>query len=308
MTFQSPWLLLGLLLLPLLAWAYIATERRRRRAAAAFAAPAVSASVVPRRPGWRRHAPLALAWLAIAALIGALARPQVSVAVPAEQATIVLAMDHSGSMAATDVSPSRLAGALDAGEAFLGKVPARVRVGGVVFDNRAEAVQSPTTDREALRSALKEAMKPSGGTATGDALATSLEMVRTAGAKAPGAIVLLSDGKATHGRDPLPVADEAKRLGVPIYTVALGTASGTLPNGDAVPPDTATLEQIASRSGGQAFTASEADALSAVYEKLGSEVAMKKEPREVTAGFAGGAAVLLLLGGGLSLRWFRRLL
>lgn len=308
MTFQSPWLLLGLLLLPLLAWAYVATERRRRRAAAAFAAPAVSASVVPRRPGWRRHAPLALAWLAIAALIGALARPQVSVAVPAEQATIVLAMDHSGSMAATDVSPSRLAGALDAGEAFLGKVPARVRVGGVVFDNRAEAVQSPTTDREALRSALKEAMKPSGGTATGDALATSLEMVRTAGAKAPGAIVLLSDGKATHGRDPLPVADEAKRLGVPIYTVALGTASGTLPNGDAVPPDTATLEQIASRSGGQAFTASEADALSAVYEKLGSEVAMKKEPREVTAGFAGGAAVLLLLGGGLSLRWFRRLL
>lgn len=308
MTFQSPWLLLGLLLLPLLAWAYVATERRRRRAAAAFAAPAVSASVVPRRPGWRRHAPLALAWLAIAALIGALARPQVSVAVPAEQATIVLAMDHSGSMAATDVSPSRLAAALDAGEAFLGKVPARVRVGGVVFDNRAEAVQSPTTDRETLRFALKDAMKPSGGTATGDALATSLEMVRTAGAKAPGAIVLLSDGKATHGRDPLPVADEAKRLGVPIYTVALGTASGTLPNGDAVPPDTATLEQIASRSGGQAFTASEADALSAVYEKLGSEVAMKKEPREVTAGFAGGAAVLLLLGGGLSLRWFRRLL
>jgi Ca-activated chloride channel homolog len=308
MTFQSPWLLLGLLLLPLLAWAYVSTERRRRRAAAAFAAPAVSASVVPRRPGWRRHAPLALAWLAIAALIGALARPQVSVAVPAEQATIVLAMDHSGSMAATDVSPSRLAAALDAGEAFLGKVPRRVRVGGVVFNNRAEAVQSPTTDREALRSALQDAMKPSGGTATGDALATSLEMVRTAGAKAPGAIVLLSDGKATHGRDPLPVADEAKKLGIPIYTVALGTASGTLPNGDAVPPDTATLEQIASRSGGEAFTASESDALSAVYEKLGSEVAMKKEPREVTAGFAGGAAILLLLGGGMSLRWFRRLL
>ncbi len=112
MTFQSPWLLLGLLLLPLLFAAYVATERRRRRAAAAFAAPATSASVVPRRPGWRRHAPLALAGLAIAALIGALARPQVSVAVPAEQATIVLAMDHSGSMAATDVAPSRLTAAL----------------------------------------------------------------------------------------------------------------------------------------------------------------------------------------------------
>jgi Ca-activated chloride channel family protein len=308
MTFQSPWLLLGLALLPLLAWAYVSAEKRRRRAAAAFAAPAVSASVVPRRPGWRRHAPLGLAWLAIAALIGALARPQVSIAVPAEQATIVLAMDHSGSMAATDVAPSRLTAALDAGEAFLDKVPDRVRVGGVVFDNRAEAVASPTTDRDTLREALKEAMKPSGGTATGDALATALEMVRTAGAKAPGAIVLLSDGKATHGRDPLPVADEAKKLGIPIYTVALGTASGTLPNGDAVPPDTQTLSEIASRSGGTASTAEQSSALSAVYEKLGSEVAMKKEPREVTAGFAGGAAIFLLLAGGLSLRWFRRLL
>jgi Ca-activated chloride channel family protein len=308
MTFQSPWLLLGLVLLPLLVFAYVASERRRRRAAAAFAAPATSASVVPRRPGWRRHMPLALAGLATAALIAALARPQVSVAVPAEQATIVLAMDHSGSMAATDVSPSRLTAALDAGEAFLNKVPKRVRVGGVVFDNRAEAVQSPTTDRAALRDALAAAMKPSGGTATGDALATALEMVRTAGKKAPGAIVLLSDGKATHGRDPLPVADEASKLGIPIYTVALGTAAGTLPNGDAVPPDTATMQQIASRSGGTASTASESSKLSAVYEKLGSEVAMKKEQREVTAGFAGGAAILLLMGGGLSLRWFRRLL
>jgi len=306
MTFQSPFLLLGLLLLPLIGAAYVVTERRRRRAAAAFAAPATAASVVPRRPGWRRHAPLVLAGIATAALIAALARPQVTVAVPAEQATIVLAMDHSGSMAATDVAPSRLAAAREAGEAFLEKVPERVRVGGVVFDHRAEAVASPTTDREALRSALRQAMKPSGGTATGDALATALQMARTT--RAPGAIVLLSDGKSTHGRDPLPLAGEAKRLKTPIYTVALGTASGTLPNGEAVPPDTATLREIAERSGGRAFAAAEADALSAVYEKLGSEVATKKEKREVTAGFAGGAAILLLMGGGLSLKWFRRLL
>jgi Ca-activated chloride channel family protein len=306
MTFQSPWLLLGLLLLPLIAAAYVATERRRRRAAAAFAAPATAASVVPRRPGWRRHAPLVLAGVATAALIAALARPQVTVAVPAEQATIVLAMDHSGSMAATDVAPSRLVAARAAGEAFLDEVPERVRVGGVVFDHRAQAVASPTTDREALKSALREAMKPSGGTATGDALATALQMIRTA--RGPGAIVLLSDGKSTHGRDPLPLADEAKRRGIPIYTVALGTASGTLPNGEPVPPDTATLRAIAERSGGRASTASEADALSAVYEQLGSEVATKREPREVTAAFAGGAAMLLLIGGGLSLKWFRRLL
>ena len=130
MTFAAPWLLLGLVLLPLLAFAYGAGERRRRRTAAALAAPATRASVVPRTPGWRRHAPILIAAVAMAGLIVALARPQVSVAVPAEQASIVLAMDHSGSMQATDVSPSRLVAAREAGEAFLGSVPAKVKVGG----------------------------------------------------------------------------------------------------------------------------------------------------------------------------------
>jgi Ca-activated chloride channel family protein len=187
-------------------------------------------------------------------------------------------------------------------------VPKKVRVGAVVFNQTPEAIASPTTDRVALRDALRAAMKPAGATATGDALDVSLQMLRATGKKTPGAIVLLSDGKQTRGRDPLAVADEAKKLKIPIYTVALGTASGTLPNGDAVPPDTATLQQIADRSGGRAFTAQQADALSAVYEKLGSEVAKKKQPREVTAEFAAGAALLLLAGSGLSLRWFRRLI
>jgi Ca-activated chloride channel homolog len=311
-SFASPWLLLGLLLVPPLVLAYSVTERRRRRAAAAFAAPPTAASVVPRRPGWRRHVPHALAGLALAGLIVALARPQVSVAVPAEQASIVLTMDHSGSMQATDVAPSRLVAALRAGEAFLGEVPAKVKVGGVVFDHRTQTVQNPTTDRAALRDALREAMKPSGGTATGDAIAASLAMLeaqRGAGAKRPpGAIVLLSDGKSTSGRDPLAVADEAKAAGIPVYTVALGTAAGTLPDGKPVPPDTDSLQGIAERSGGQAFTAQDAAGLRAVYERLGSQVAVKKQPREITGAFAGGAMLLLLTGGGLSLRWFRRLI
>jgi Ca-activated chloride channel homolog len=311
-SFQAPLLLLGLALIPLFAAGYVATERRRRRSAEAFAAPGTAPSVVPRRPGVRRHAPLLLAGLAMTGLIVALARPQVSVAVPAEQASIVLAMDRSGSMEATDVAPSRLAAAREAGEAFLDEVPERVRVGGVVFNHRAEAVQSPTTDREGLKAALRAAMKPAGGTATGEALATSLAMLRgqtrANGKRPPAAIVLLSDGKSTAGRDPLGVAAEAKQQGVPVYTVALGTAAGRLPNGDAVPPDTATLRAIAQRSGGEAFTAGEAGALSTVYERLGSKVATREEQREVTGAFAGGALVLLLLGGGLSLRWFRRLL
>ena len=309
MSFQAPLLLLGLLLLPLGLAAYVLSERRRGRAVAAWAAPATAASVIPRRPGWRRHAPLLLGALAMAGLITALARPQISVAVPAEQASIVLAMDHSGSMQATDVAPSRLAAALSAGEAFLGRVPERVRVGGVVFDHRAEAVQNPTTDRAALRSALRDAMVPSGGTATGEALAASLAMVRSErGQQPPAAVVLLSDGESTSGRDPLAVADEAGRLGIPVYTVALGTDAGTLPDGKPVPPDPASLEQIAERSGGRAFTAQEAGALSAVYEELGSRIAQKEEQREVTGAFAGGAIVLLIGGAALSLRWFRRLL
>ena len=309
MSFQSPLLLLGLLLLPLGLVAYAVGERRRRRAAAAWAAPATAASVVPRRPGWRRHAPLALSALALAGLVTALARPQVTVAVPAEQATIVLAMDHSGSMAATDVAPSRLAAAFDAGEAFLDRLPERVRVGGVVFDHRAEAVLSPTTDRAALRSALRAAMVPSGGTATGEALAASLAMLHApSGPQPPAAVVLLSDGESTSGRDPVAVAEEARALGIPVYTVALGTAAGTLPDGKPVPPDPASLQAIAERSGGQAFTAEEAGALSAVYEELGSRVAEKREQREVTGAFAGGAIVLLAAGAALSLRWFRRLL
>jgi len=311
-SFASPWLLLGLVLVPLLSLAYWIGERRRRRAAAAFAPPPTAPSVVPRRPGWRRHAPVALAGLAMAGLIVALARPQVSVAVPAEQASIVLAMDHSGSMQATDVAPSRLIAARAAGEAFLAEVPAKVNVGAVVFDHRTEAVQNPTTDRPTLRDALRDAMKPSGGTATGDALAASLAMLeaqRGAGAKRPpGAIVLLSDGESTSGRNPVAVADEARAAGVPIYTVALGTPDGTLPDGKPVPPDTASLQAIADRSGGDAFTAQDASGLSAVYERLGSQVAMKEQPREITGAFAGGAIALLLAGGGLSLRWFRRLI
>ncbi len=312
MTFASPWLLLGLALLPLLVLAAVAAERRRRRAAAHFSAPATRASVVPRGPGRRRHVPLVLAGLAMAGLIVALARPQISVAVPAEQASIVLTMDHSGSMQATDVAPSRLVAAREAGESFLASVPAKVRVGGIVFDHRTEVVSDPTTDRASLRQALRDAMVPSGGTATGDALAASLAMLdaqRGSGAKRPpGAIVLLSDGESTSGRDPVAVAEEARAQGVPVYTVALGTPGGTMPDGQRVPPDTAALRQIAERSGGQAFTAQDASGLGAVYERLGSQVAMKQEEREITGAFAGGAILLLLAGGGLSLRWFRRLI
>jgi Ca-activated chloride channel family protein len=162
-------------------------------------------------------------------------------------------------------------------------------------------------------------LRPSGGTATGDALEVALRIARTParpGAQPPpAAIVLLSDGKSVRGSDPVAVAEEARRANVPVYTVALGTASGTIevPSSSGgtttrrVPPDPETLRRIAERSGGQAFSAEDAKGLDAVFERLGSQVARERRPRQMTAAVAGGALGLLAIGAALSLRWFGRL-
>jgi Ca-activated chloride channel family protein len=316
MSFQSPLLLLTLLALPVAALLYRAHSRRSERAVAAFASPALLDSVAPRRPGWRRHVPYAFYALAVAGLALALARPEITVAVPDERASIVLATDTSGSMQSTDVPPSRLVAAREAGLDFLDGVPREVKVGAVVFNHTVQSIEPPATDRAPVRQAL-ERLRPSGGTATGEALASSLGLVEQAGTPgrpAPAAIVLLSDGTSTHGRDPLPLADEAARLKVPIYTVALGTDAGTIevdtPNGverRAVPPDRETLHRLAQTSGGRYFEADDQPELSEVYDRLGSQVARRDEPREITAAFAGAGALLLLGGGWLSMHWFRRL-
>jgi Ca-activated chloride channel family protein len=193
-------------------------------------------------------------------------------------------------------------------------VPSEVRVGGVVFNHAIRSLEPPSPDRAALRTAL-ERLRPSGGTATGKALARALGLVEGGrGRGAPAAIVLLSDGASTHGREPLPLADAAARREIPIYTVALGTDAGTIdvptPSGTrqrAVPPDRDTLRRLAASSGGRYFEADDRLELSEVYERLGSQVGTRDERRDVTAAFAGGGALLLLAGGTLSLRWFRRL-
>jgi Ca-activated chloride channel family protein len=231
----------------------------------------------------------------------ALAKPQTTVAVPVDRASIMLVTDTSGSMSADDVAPSRLAAAQQAARAFLDKVPDRVRVGLVTFADQAALTQQPTTDHAAVRAAV-DGLSSQGGTATGEALDAAIKALRpTSRSRTPVAVVLLSDGARTAGRDPLPIADMAKRLGVPVNTVALGTADGTLltPRGPiAVPPDPQTLAEIASRSGGTPFTAEDADGLQAVYRKLGTQLGTKDEKREITVAFAAGG--LLLLGAGLT--------
>jgi len=313
-SFQSPLLLIALLVVPLAVLAYRAHARRAERAVDAFAPAPVLPSVAPRRPGWRRHAPYALYALSLAGLALAVARPEITVAVPDERASIVLVTDTSGSMEATDVAPSRLVAAREAGLSFLDDVPSEVRVGGVVFNHAIRSMEPPSRDRATVREQL-ERLRPRGGTATGEALAGALGLVEGRGARAaPAAIVLLSDGASTHGREPLPLADEASRRDIPIYTVALGTDSGTIevetPSGTrerAVPPDRETLRRLAAASGGRYFEADDSPELSEVYERLGSQVGKRDEQRDVSAAFAGGGALLLLAGGALSLHWFRRL-
>ncbi len=318
MSFAAPIHLLGLLLVPLGVVAYLGHERRRRAAAAAFAAPALQASVAPRRPGWRRHVPLLAYALALTVLIVALARPQTTVAVPVERASIMLTTDFSGSMQATDVPPNRLAAARAAAERFLGEVPPAVRVGLVAFNHAARLAVTPTTDRAAVRSALAQ-LRPSGGTATGEALALSLGALAREtdadGVRVPSAIILLSDGSSVRGRPPQDLAQRAKDLKIPIYTVTLGTNGGTIEVERAdgttetrsVPPDPYESRQVAEISGGRAYTAETASNLGAVYEQLGSRIGYREEEREITAAFSGGALALLAAGALLSLHWFRRL-
>ncbi|HEX8105583.1 MAG TPA: VWA domain-containing protein [Solirubrobacteraceae bacterium] len=317
MSFASPWALAGLALVPLLVAAYVAGERRRRRSAA-FAAPHLMDAVAPRRPRWRRHVPVAAMGLAAAGLLVALARPQATVAVPAEQATVVVATDRSGSMLATDVAPSRLVAARQAAATFLAKVPADVRVGAVAFNHRPTVLQTPTRDHAAVAEALT-GVQAAGSTATGDALAAALRMIREArtsatGKPPPAAVILLSDGKSVRGRDALAVAEEARKAKVPVSTVALGIASGTIESKRAdgsttrtpVPPDPATLRRIAERTGGEAFAIGDAARLQRVYERLGSQVATEKQKQEVTSMFAGAALLLLAGGAASSIRWFGR--
>lgn len=318
-SFAAPLVLLALLGLPLLLAWYVLQQRDRRAAAAAFAAPRLQPSVAPRRPGFRRHLPMLAFGLALALLVLAAARPQRTVAVAVERASIVLATDVSGSMLATDVPPSRLIAAKRAARAFLERVPRAVNVGVLAFNNHATVLQSPTRDRADVRVAI-DRMAVSGGTATGEAIASAITALRNVpgegGRRPPGAIVLISDGTSTYGRDPLEAAREAARLRIPIYTVALGTERGTIrvPGRDGqdrverVPPDPRALAAIANASGGETFTAATTDGLDAVYERLGSQLGRRDQPRQVTTAFAAGGLVLLLAGAALSLRWFGRLI
>ena len=311
MSFAAPVFLAALAVIPLALLAYVAARRRSRRFAVRFTGVATLAPLVPQASRWRRLVPLALFLAALGALALALARPQATVAVPREQATVVLVTDVSRSMLADDVEPSRLDASREAARSLVDGLPDEALIGVVAFSEEPHTIEPPTEDRGEIEETI-DSLAADGGTGTGEALVAALRLVDGRGErKVPAAVVLLSDGKVTIGRDPLPVAAAARRLGVPIHTVALGTESAVIrtPDGSllAVPPDPETMAEIAERSGGRSFEVDDGDELSKIYEDLGSRVATRKEEREITAAFAAGGIVRLLVAAGIGLRTTARL-
>ena len=309
MSFGWPYALLALLALPAAVLVYVAYRRKVARHSVPF--PDIDLLVVAAQRGrLRRFIPIGLAGLALTGFLFALARPEVSRSVPKEQATIMLAIDTSGSMSADDVAPYRLRAAQDAALKFAERVPRQYKVGLVSFAGSAATLVTPTTDRAAFSAAVNT-LRPDGATAIGEAIFASLDAIRTT---QPGAtkfksarILLLSDGENTVGRTPELAAQAAREADVPIATVALGTPDGILPNGRAVPPNPAALKALAESTGAASYESRDAGALSAVYEKLGSIIGTQKVLDEVTAWPAGIAALLLAFAGLAAWRFGSRL-
>ena len=307
MTFDWPLALAALAVLPVMVALYVDRDRRRVASQAEFGNPDLLPNVVDRSPGRLRYLPPLTLLVALVFMIVGVARPHATVSVPREEATIVLALDVSRSMKATDVEPTRLDAARVAAKTFLDEVPEKFRVGVVSFATRAAVGVAPTQDRALVTTSL-DTLKPGEGTAIGDAVALSVRVgqPQAEGAQAPPrAIVLISDGAQDGGRiDPSEAAQQAKRLGIPVYTVLVGTPDGVveeeLTGGykriTRVPPNPETLEQVAKESGGEFFAAPDAEGLSRVYEELGSRLGTRKEDREITDVFAALAAGLLLIG------------
>jgi Ca-activated chloride channel family protein len=317
-SFGWPIALAGLVLVPVLIGLYVWYDRRRAQVAERFGNPALLPNVVDRAPGHLRYLPLVVLLLALAAMIVGVARPHATVNVEREEATVVLALDVSRSMKATDVEPTRLDAARTAAKAFLEDVPEKFRVGIVSFATRAVVALPPTADRELAARSL-DTLKSGEGTAIGDAVALALQIGRRQreedGTIPPTSVLVISDGARDGGLlDPEEAAARAKKLGVPVYTVLVGTPEGVveeaLPGGYRriiqVPTNPAILSQVAEVSGGEFFTAVDDEGLDKVYEELGSRLGTKREEREITDVFAAGSAMLLIVGGALSVLFFRR--
>ncbi len=317
MSLASPVWLWLLVPVAALVVAYLLQHRRRSRYAVTFATLPMLERLVPERPGWRRHLPATLLLLGFVALTVAAARPQVDVEVPRERATVIVVVDVSLSMQATDVSPDRISAASDAAQQFVSGLPAGFNVGVVEFAGSASVLAPATPDHAAAIAAL-DRLELAEGTAIGDGVLTSLAQIKASalsdgtggGADVPAQIVLLSDGTNTVGSSLDQAATAARDAAVPVSTIAYGTDQGTVVvNGQVVPVpvDQASLDSLAQLTGGQGYAAETADQLDRVYADIQSSIGFTTEQRDVTPWVISAALLLGLLGAALSLRWFARL-
>jgi Ca-activated chloride channel family protein len=337
-SFERPLFLFALLALPVLAALYWLLQRRRMRYSMHFTNLAVLREVAGGR-SWRRAVPAILFALALASLIVAVARPKVRGLVPQDRATIVLVLDVSRSMEARDVQPSRLIAAKRSIRVFLDRVPERLRVGLVLFAGIPQVASPPTHDHDQVSATLDalDDYATFGGTAIGDAIATAVELGQETlqsddvdpeaaedepreGERSLVSILFLSDGAQRGGYfQPLEGADVARDARMPVYTIALGTTSGTVPGFGGgfgtpfdqgripVPPDPETLRAIAQRTGGEFTFARDAETLGNAYEKLGENLGRRESDKEMTYAALIAAAALLVGAGVLSSLWSARM-
>lgn len=318
MTFQSPlrlWLLLGVAGLGVL---YVVMHHRRNRYAQRFTNLRLLDELAPTRPGWRRHLPSTLFLAMLALLTVGFARPADEVRVPRQRATVMVAVDVSASMLATDVDPDRLDAAKSAATEFMRDLPGDFNVGLVAFAGNASVMVSPGTDREALRSGidgLGEGNVSARGTAIGEAIVAALQAVTSLDAQAaedppPARVVLLSDGANTAGLSPDEAAERAAEAGIPVDTISVGTADGVVDvNGRPlrVPVDGEILRAVAEQAGGGYHEASSSEELRAVYDDIASSIGYRAERRDISVQFLGAGLFVALAAAGTSLLWFSRL-
>lgn len=314
MSFFAPDRLWLLAAVAALAGMYVAALRRKRRYGVRFSNVALVDKVAPRGPGWRRHLPAAAFLAMLCVLVVAFARPAADTKVPRERATVLVALDVSNSMAATDVEPNRLEAAKSAALAFVDRLPARFNVGLVAFDGSASVIVAPTTDHQAVDSGIR-GLVTGPATAIGEAVFSSIEAIanfdQQAGTNPPPArIVLLSDGANTAGRSPEQAAEAAQAAHIAVSTIAYGTPEGTVEvNGQLipVPVDGPALERLAKSTNGAYYEAASGEELQKVYLDIGSSVGFRTIRREVSVWFIGFGLLAAFGAAVASLVWSSRL-
>lgn len=341
MKFIWPDLLWLLGAIPLLVALYVFLVRRSRKHTLRYASLSMVKQALGAHGGVRKHIPPLLFLLGIVAMLIAAARPTAIVTLPYQERTIVLALDVSGSMRATDITPNRLIAAQEAARAFVLDQPQDTRIGVVSFAATAALVQAPTQSRDAIINAI-DRLQLQYGTAIGSGLIVSLATLFPAagieiaapgsddamvdirhpevlgaipfapGSNTDAAIILLTDGESTTGANPTEAARLATDLGVRVFTVGVGTTEGDVISvggwSARVGLDEASLQHIAQTTQGEYFLAGTAEDLKAVYQNLNARMILKTEQTEISALFAAAGALLVLLGAMLSMLWFNRVL